>query len=87
MSNQLKNVCLCYQLLSNCTYCKTIPLIEEEKLIPLTQCSLLVEHNLISSCRNSKNIDANLIFIVECTGDKNGERSSGLYYIFKLCKF
>ena len=43
-----------------------IPLIEEEKLIPLTQCSLLVEHNFISSCRNSKMFDAvALIFVVE----------------------
>ena len=31
-----------------------IPLIEEEKLIPLTQCSLLAERNFINSCCNSK---------------------------------
>ena len=40
-------------------------MIEEEKLIPRAQYSLLVEHNFISSCRNSKNIDTNLIFVVE----------------------
>ena len=34
-------------------------LIEEEKLIPLTQCSLLIEHNLMRGCHNSKKIDAN----------------------------
>ena len=28
-------------------------MIEEEKLIPLTQCSLLAEHSFISSCHNS----------------------------------
>ena len=33
---------------------KTKPLIEEEKLIPLTQSSLLVEHNFIRSCQNSR---------------------------------
>ena len=32
------------------------PLIEEEKLIPLTQCNLLVEHKFISNCSNSKKI-------------------------------
>ena len=32
--------------------------------IPLTQCSLLVEHNFIS-CHNTKKIDANLSFVVE----------------------
>ena len=31
---------------------------EEEKLIPLTQCSLLVKHKFIRSCCNSKKIDA-----------------------------
>ena len=36
-----------------------LPLIEEEKLIPLTQRSLLVEHNFISSCYNLKNTSAN----------------------------
>ena len=42
-----------------------MPLIEEEKLIPLTQCSLLIEHIFISSCHNSKDlIDANLSFVV-----------------------
>ena len=35
------------------------PLIEEEKLIPLTQYSLLVEHIFISNCHNSKKVYAN----------------------------
>ena len=38
---------------------------EEEKLIPLTQCRLLVEHNFMRSCHNAEKIDANLIFGVE----------------------
>ena len=39
-----------------------IPLIGEE--IPITQCSFLVERNLIRSCHNSKKIDANLCFML-----------------------
>ena len=59
MSNQLKNLYLCYQLLIitdnvvNVTNVK-IPLIEEEKLIPLTQCSLLVKLNLKRSLKRSR---------------------------------
>ena len=33
-----------------------IPFIEEEKLIPQTQFSLLVKHNLICCCHNSKRL-------------------------------
>ena len=50
MSNQLKT---CIYATNYYVITIKIPLIEEEKLIPLTQCNLLVEHNLISSCRNS----------------------------------
>ena len=56
--------CLCYMLLlSN----QLKHLIKEEKLIPLTQYGLLVEHNFIRSRHNSNNIDAtvDLIFVVE----------------------
>ena len=38
-----------------------------EKLTPLTQYKLLVEHNFISSCHNSKNSDTNLNIVVEPT--------------------
>ena len=48
-------------------YCKEIPLIEEEKLIPITQCSCLVEHNFISSCHNSKTIVEPKHLFLECT--------------------
>ena len=34
-----------------------------KKLIPLTQCTLLVEHNFISSCRNSKRLMQTLALI------------------------
>ena len=43
-----------------------IPLIEVEKLIPLTQCSLLVEHNFIRSCHNSKKLMQTVAFIFCC---------------------
>ena len=36
------------------------------QLIPLTQCSLLVEHNFNSSCHNSENIDVNCCVILCC---------------------
>ena len=45
-----------------------IPLIEEEKLIPLTHCSLLVDHNFISSCITQKKIDV-VIFVCQCWSD------------------
>ena len=41
-----------------------ITLTGEEKLIPLTQCSLLVENNLMSSCRNSKKMQTVALFFV-----------------------
>ena len=62
MSNQLKNLCLCYLGIT------ITPLIEEENLIPLTQCSLLVEHNFSSSCHNLKKRlmqTVALMFVVE----------------------
>ena len=64
MSNQLKNLCLCCKLSNS--------FIEEEKLIPLTQCSLLIENNFITSCRNLKKTDANCCVMfcdlfLECT--------------------
>ena len=42
-----------------------IPLTEEDEPSPLTQCSLLVNHNLIGSCHNSRKIDAKA-FVLEC---------------------
>ena len=41
-----------------------IPLIGEE--IPITQCSFLVERNLIRSCHNSKKMDAKCYFFMLC---------------------
>ena len=44
-----------------------LPLIEEDKLIALTQLSLLVEHSFISSCFNSKKMDTNCFYLfLEC---------------------
>ena len=44
-----------------------IPLIEEEKLIPLIQCSLLVEHNFIVIVLTQKRLMQTVasIFVVE----------------------
>ena len=39
-----------------------IPLIEEEKLIPLTQCSLLVEHDFISNSKMFSNFLKAFVF-------------------------
>lgn len=55
MNNQLKYFCLCCQLLS--TQKLKIPLIAGEKLIPLTHCSLLVQHNFTRGCH---------LFVVFC---------------------
>ena len=50
-----------------------IPLIEEEKIIALTQSSLLVEHNYFSSSHNSKKIVEPKHLFLECNGERDEE--------------
>ena len=72
MSNQLKNFCLCYQLLSNCKNTFDWRGKANSHIFGCSpQSSLLVEHNSIRSCHNSKKIVANFCINFCCWAKEN----------------